>query len=156
MESFYVCQECGEEGIPVKSPCPECGAVQVVSGVTRTTSWKPEKGWLGKLEEKIPKNAQGDPAFASLGIQGYEDGQYAEDEILSVFTPQQIVHLVNQQLYSLLYQRESHRKRAAAEAETLGPLKKKVKELFGVSYLKATEQQLKEAFDVLAKSKERE
>jgi len=95
------------------------------------------------LEEKIPRTKDGDPGFERLGAEDIvASGEQDPRSILGVFTEEQIVHLINSQLYSLLYQRETHRKRAAAERETLGPVKAKVKELFGVSYLKATDEQL--------------
>jgi hypothetical protein len=55
--------------------------------------------------ERVPRNAGGDPAFTTLG------------EILQVFSPEEVVILVNRELYRELYAREGHaRRRARAQA----------------------------------------
>lgn len=104
--------------------------------------WKPTKGWLTELNDRIPK-MNGDPAFADLRP---ENSRFARNTVLEVFTEEQIVYLVNKALYALTYQREHHKKRAAKEQEVLGPLKKRVRQLFGVSYLNATDEQIAKAF----------
>jgi hypothetical protein len=90
-------------------------------------------------DRDIPRTKDGDPAFEKL------------EELQKVFSPEEIVALVNRQIYQMEYQRNVHRDRAREEREKLAPLKKKVKEMFGVSFIKATDKQLDEA---LAKLKE--
>lgn len=107
--------------------------------------WKPTKGWLTELNDRIPK-MNGDPAFADLGLAGFGTNKFEKGDVLGVFSEEQVVYLVNKALYALTYQREHHKKRAAKEQEVLGPLKKRVRQLFGVSYLNATDEQIAKAF----------
>lgn len=79
---------------------------------------------------QIPRNAQGDPAFGRI------------EDVFSVFTPEEIVALVNRQLYQMEYQRTVHRNRAAQEREQLKPIKDKYKAMFGKPFTKATDQEL--------------
>jgi hypothetical protein len=53
---------------------------------------------------------------------------YPEDiAVLTVFTPDEVVELVNRALYQLEYQRESHRKRGQAERDKMKALKEALK-----------------------------
>lgn len=116
---------------------------------TNETVWRPSKGWLG--DKKIPKNKDGNPVFETLGCEKNQYDLSSPTSVLAVFTSDQVVYLVNKALYQLEYQRETHRKRAAEEQEVLGPIKKKVRELFGVSYLRATESQVRLAIEAVRK-----
>ncbi len=121
--------------------------------MTDTTGWKPERGWLTGL--KIPLNAAGDPAFKVLSTQDdLTSNKQNPDAVLAVFTPEQVVYLVNKQLYALAYQRETHKQRAQDERDLLAPLKAKFKELFGGSWAKATEEQVQACVDALKRDKE--
>lgn len=99
--------------------------------------FKPTKGWLG--QKQIWRNGSGDPDFTNM------------EQLKAVFTEAEIVYLVNKAVYFLEYQREHHKKRAAEEREALAPVKRKLKELFGVSWLKATEEQQREAVEAVRK-----
>ena len=115
--------------------------------------FKPNKGWL--QDKVIPVDANGDPAFRELGIAGFGTSECSSEEVLGQFTPEQVVYLVNKQLYALTYQREFHKKRAARETELLAPVKAKLKELYpGVSWIKATEEQQRAAVDAVRKDQE--
>lgn len=95
------------------------------------TRFRPVKGWLGA--KVIPRTTAGDPDFKTMG-QVYEQ-----------FTAAETLYLVNRALYAITYQNDYHRKRAADEAQLIGPVKRKVRELFGVGFDKATDEQLKQA-----------
>lgn len=111
--------------------------------------FKPKKGWLG--EKRIPLGPTGDPEFKVLQAKE-ESLQFCS--VLAQFTEEEVVYLVNKQLYALGYQREVHRKRAQAEAEFWAPVKEMVKKKFGVSWLKATEEQVKWAVEWLKEERE--
>ena len=68
-----------------------------------------------KLKEKlIPRNGKGDVAFKLLSyttIVGDVVDPTRQPSVLNVFTPDEIVELVNRALYQIEYQRESHKKR---------------------------------------------
>ncbi len=108
--------------------------------------FRPTKGWLGA--KQIPRNKEGDPAFYQV------NGTAENPGVNDVFAPDEIVYLVNKAIYQLEYSRTYHNDRAKAEADRLKPLKDKVKELFGVSWMKATEQQVNRAMDALRKEAE--
>lgn len=117
--------------------------------------WQPSKGWL--QDKKIPLDKDGDPDFHLLDYT--QRKQYGDDPlpcVLDVFTPEQVVYLVNKQLYGLLYQKDHHRKRAAAEREALAPVKLKLKQMFGVAWIKATPQQMTAAIDAVKEDNNRE
>ena len=104
-------------------------------------SFRPGKGWLSNRE--IPLSAGGDPNFGTM------------EELKKVFSEAELVYLVNKQLYALNYQRETHRKRAAEERELLAPVKAKLKELFGVAWIKATEEQQRGALKAVQEDRAR-
>jgi hypothetical protein len=87
----------------------------------------------------IPRNQSGDPCFTSL------------ETVLTTFTPDEIVAMVNRYLYQFEYSKIAHRNRAQRQREQTAPLRKRVKEMFGVSWLRATEQQIQKATESLAK-----
>lgn len=119
--------------------------------MSQNAKWVPKKDWLLELDQKIPRNEAGDPAFEDLG---YPESPNAHC-LRQVFTEPQICYLVNKALYALEYQRVHHRKRAQEERDVLGPIRKKVKEMFGLSsYLNATEEQLMRAAKALKEEKE--
>jgi hypothetical protein len=91
---------------------------------------------------EIPTNAGGDPNFETI------------EEITACFDEQEVVRLVNKALYTMLYQREAHKKRAARERALMSPVKKKVRELFGTSFAKATEEQVEAALKACKSEKE--
>lgn len=86
-----------------------------------------------KVHSQIPRDSKNDPHFSSL------------EETLSVFSSEEVVLMVNRFLYQMEYQRSWHRKMERDKQEKLEPLKDKVKELFGVSWTKATDKQIREA-----------
>lgn len=103
------------------------------------TEWKPERGWIKRLESHIPKTPDGDPAFLSLPA------------IREVFNDEMLVYIVNKYLYAQLYNREYHQNRAREERAVLKPIKAKVHELFHVSYLNATTEQIQAAITAVRK-----
>lgn len=79
---------------------------------------------------EIPRNEGGDPAFQRM------------EQVFEVFTAEEIVALVNRQLYQMEYQREVHRKRSQQERDQLKPIKELYRELYGKPFTKATEKEL--------------
>jgi hypothetical protein len=61
----------------------------------------------------VPLDRNGDPAFQTLGVMGALGDKRDEFAVMSVFTPAEIVHLVNKALYGMKYQRETHAARRA-------------------------------------------
>jgi hypothetical protein len=58
--------------------------------------------------DKIPYDNNGDPAFENL----FPRSDVKDDvAVASVFTYEEIVHLVNKALYTMKYQRETHANR---------------------------------------------
>lgn len=101
------------------------------------------------LNRKIPKNEKGDPHFKSLSHSvewdrvGGTANCSSEDAVLSVFSPEEVVVMVNRFLYQQEYQREFHRRMERRKTEETAPLKKLVKEMFNLrSWSKATPEQL--------------
>ena len=108
---------------------------------------------LKAVEDKIPRNEVGDPAFQFLRI---ADDQRAINgnpvAIMDLFTPEQVIALVNRQLYQMEYQFASHKRRYAEEKEQRELIKRALKMVApGVSLAKATDDQLKQAAVVALK-----
>lgn len=99
---------------------------------------------LKELEEKIPRNKAGDPAFEVLYHEDLpEDLHEQPNAVLTVFTQPQVVALVNRALYQMEYSRKAHRDRSQRERDLMAPLKVLLKELHpGTSWINATEEQL--------------
>lgn len=109
----------------------------------------------------IPRRG-GDPAFKILQCEGTpETSTIAQKEgdldagvfkaVLDVFTPEEVVELVNRALYQLEYQHNAHRVRGQRQRDAERLLKQKVKELFHVSWMKATTEQVHKAKEALEK-----
>lgn len=98
----------------------------------------------------IPRNEGGDPAFEGLGVMA---GKYTTmpTDVLSVFTPQEVVELVNRALYQLEYQHHAHKVRGQAQRDREKRVKDKVKQLFHVSWMKATPEQIQRATEEVEK-----
>jgi len=111
---------------------------------------------LKKVEGEIPRSEDGDPAFTELGqtagLYSFpEDGTKA---VLQVFTPEQVVALVNRALYQMEYSRKIHRERSQAQRDAEKPVKEAFKRLFPTtSWANATEEQLKAAVAEVYKPK---
>jgi hypothetical protein len=113
---------------------------------------------LKELEGRIPRSKDGDPAFQFLRIdpldrKGLEEGgtNMNTTAVLDVFTPEQVVALVNRALYQMEYSRESHRVRSQKLRDQEKPVKEAFKRLYPTtSWVNATEEQItnavKEAF----------
>lgn len=73
---------------------------------------------------ELPRDVKGDVKFQFLRIAD-EDRTVNNNPIaiMDVFTPDEVVELVNRALYQLEYQRESHRKRGQAERDRMKTLK---------------------------------
>lgn len=81
----------------------------------------------------IPRTETGDARFLQLGEslkpeERNTGGDLAPPTLLDIFTPNEIVELVNRALYQLEYQRESHRKRGQAERDRMKALKEALKQ----------------------------
>lgn len=99
---------------------------------------------LKKVEDRIPRNAAGDPAFEYLGA--LEDVPNGPTTILEVFTPIQICALVNRALYQMEYSRKVHRERSQEIRDREKPVKEMFKQMFpGTSWANATEEQIRAA-----------
>jgi len=110
---------------------------------------------LKKVEGEIPRTKDGDPAFEVL-----DDSHLTLAErqgkitVLEVFTPQQVVALVNRALYQMEYSRKIHRERSQAQRDAEKPVKETFKRLFpATSWANATEEQLKAAVAEVYKPK---
>lgn len=98
------------------------------------------RGFVIDFKRKvIPLNASGDPSFPDL------------PGILTEFTPEEVTFMVNRYLYQVDYQRRVHRQRTREEAENLKPIKERVREMYGVSYTQATEEQIRKAAESLGR-----
>jgi hypothetical protein len=107
---------------------------------------------LKKVEGLIPRNSQGDPAFSYLGNES--NSPRDNNSVLTVFTPEQIVALVNRALYQMEYSRKIHRERSQAQRDAEKPVKEAFKRLFPTtSWAQATEEQLKAAVQEVYKPK---
>ena len=89
----------------------------------------------------VPMSEQGDPAFTLL------------EDVLLQFTPEEVVAMVNRYLYQAYYSRQIHKERAKAETARQAPLRRKIREMFGVAWIKATDEQIRKATEQLAKEK---
>lgn len=99
-----------------------------------------------KIELKgrtIPRKPNGDPGFRTL-----------EGDVLNVFTPNEVVELVNRALYQMEYQRSAHKERGQRVRDAERALRDKVKQMYRVSWLKATPEQIAEARKALEKGEE--
>lgn len=101
----------------------------------------------------IPRDEKGDPAFTHLYNDEFDKGPYTGPldlrSLLLQFSAEEIVQMVNRYLYQQEYQRVAHRNRARTEAEALAPLKAALLKLFGVSHLKATDEQIQAAVEAV-------
>jgi hypothetical protein len=100
----------------------------------------------------IPRNASGDPAFRFLEETDEDAASYNGPTVLNVFTEQEVVELVNRALYQLEYQHEAHKTRGKRVREEERAIRLKVKELFHVSWMKATPEQVKRAREEVEKA----
>jgi len=99
----------------------------------------------------IPRNAQGDPAFTRLQQDDTWDPQDGPIPVMNVFTPQEVVELVNRALYQLEYQHNAHKVRGQRLRDRERLIREKVKELFHVSWMKATPEQVAKAREEVEK-----
>lgn len=113
-----------------------------------------------KLEGKtLPRNKAGDPEFLQLGEflkpeERNPKGDLVPPTVLDLFTPEEVVTLVNRQLYAMEYQRKVHRQRAQDERDKWAPIKAIYKEKFGGSFAKATEKEIVECMEELKRRME--
>lgn len=99
---------------------------------------------LKERDALIPRNVKGDPAFPTLTA------------VQAVFTDGEIAEMVNRWIYQAEYSRVVHREKAKERYDALHPVKMKVRELFGVSYIKATPKQVEKALEEVKKEQEKE
>jgi hypothetical protein len=107
---------------------------------------------LKAVEERIPRNGSGDPAFTSLHPHDHQDEP--EFCVLDVFTVDQVVALVNRALYQMEYSRTSHRNRSQKLRDQEKPVREAFKRLYPtVSWANATEEQIKAAVQAVYQPK---
>ena len=100
---------------------------------------------LSKKLQQVPRNKNGDPAFAT------------EKSLHDIFGPDEIVELVNRALYQLEYQQKAHKKFVTKRNELEQPVKEKFKQLYPhQSWAKASLQQVKEAVQALKEEKDKD
>lgn len=104
----------------------------------------------------IPRNEGGDPAFRWLERKDTPQDmtEYERDNwrsVLEVFTKEEVVELVNRALYQLEYQHHAHKVRGQAQRDREKRVKDKVKQLFHVSWMKATPEQIQRATEEVEK-----
>ena len=116
---------------------------------------------LKDKQQHIPRNKAGDPAFQVLRnrlvADDYERQGADVDSLLAVFTPQEIVAMVNRHLYQAEYQQRSHLKYQQAIRDREKPVKEAFRRLYpGVAYINATPQQIDAAIREAARQKAEE
>lgn len=100
---------------------------------------------LKEVQEKIPRNAKGDPAFTSL------------PEMSAIFTHEQIVAIVNRWIYQAEYQQITHRRRAEEQQRLQKPVKEAAKRLFpSTSFINLTPEQLEQAIQEVVRGQKGE
>lgn len=103
---------------------------------------------------QIPRNKQGDPSWSRLGCEDLIDptagDRWEPGSLLETFAPDEIVVMCNRYLYQQEYQRTVHRQRERSKAEKLKPLIAKLRELFDVGPMEATDEQIEQASKALA------
>lgn len=101
---------------------------------------------LAEVQDKIPRNESGDPQFTNLCEEEYKvfhNLPVGDNSVLAVFTPTQVVAIVNRWLYQAEYQQVVHRKRAEEQRALQKPVKEAFKRLFPqTSFINATEEQI--------------
>lgn len=127
---------------------------------------------LAEIQERVPRSPSGDPAFEGLstyctGCGGLVISPDTVDNhkecsavggkivgsksVLDVFTPEQVVAIVNRWLYQAEYQQIVHRKRAEEQRKQQKPVKEAFKRLFpGTSFINATDEQITAAVKAAA------
>src|SRR5437660_6459552 len=111
----------------------------------RTTLKQDQRGQVidfVRVHNQIPRNENNDPCFRWLMNENWDhpedtdwpDPGPAVGSILSVFTPAEVVAMVNRFLYQMEYQRTVHRQRERSKSEELAPIKQKVRELFHIPW----------------------
>jgi len=119
---------------------------------------------LKAVEDKIPRNQSGDPSFSYLGNSIPQPNQVelplpgavatANPSVLTVFTPEQVVALVNRALYQMEYSRTSHRERSQKLRDQEKPVKEAFYQLYpNTSWAQATEEQIRHAVAEVYKPK---
>jgi len=80
----------------------------------------------------LPRNKAGDVQFTKLGIHEPKSDFFTPlpGSVLSVFTFDEVVELVNRALYQLEYQARAHAKRQRRQTEELAPVKRAAKRVY--------------------------
>jgi hypothetical protein len=106
---------------------------------------------LKRVENTIPRNKQGDPAFVALNVG--EASRFTNT--IAVFTPDEVVALVNRAIYQMEYSREAHRVRGQRMRDLEAPVKAAFKQLFpGTSWINGTPDQLEAAIRKVKEEKD--
>jgi nicotinamide mononucleotide adenylyltransferase len=115
---------------------------------------------LKELQERVPRTVDGDPAFHSITANDekwFHNVEVGDDSVLSVFTPAQIVVIVNRWIYQAEYQQQSHRQRSQEIRDREKPVKEAFKQMFpNTSFINATEEQIQAAIRVAYPPREEE
>lgn len=107
---------------------------------------------LAEIQHLIPRNKGGDPAFTRLINEFNEDPpEGTPPSVLMVFSPEQVVAIVNRWLYQAEYQQIVHRKRAEEQRKQQKPVKEAFKRLYpSTSFINATPEQIEAAIKAAA------
>lgn len=100
---------------------------------------------------RIQRNKVGDPHFVRLETPADD---ITQDAVLDVFTPDEVVELVNRALYQLEYQHTAHRQRAQRLRDAEKPVKLMVRRMFNVPWSKATDEQVRLAAEAVNRERE--
>lgn len=110
---------------------------------------------LSLKDRQIPRNKVGDPAFLYLLDVEFDGSPPLADSmsaLLAVFSPSEVVELVNRSLYQLEYQARSHEKRRLERESLERPVKEMFYQLYPKqSYAKATDEQLQTCMEEIRK-----
>ena len=108
-------------------------------------------------DRKIPRNTEGDPDFCCLDQDHADDKKCdcTQDDnrlcVNEVFSPEEVVEIVNRYLYHATYQKEYHKKSQARQLALNKLLNATLRDMFGITQAKATPQQIQQAVERMAK-----
>lgn len=105
---------------------------------------------------KIPRDAQGDPAFAYLRNDSATafDSKEKGPGVFDTFTSDEVCLIVNRYIKFQEASALTHKKLAQRTRDKWAPIKQQVHKMFNVSFAKATDGQITQAIEQLAKERE--
>lgn len=114
-----------------------------------------------KIELKgrsIPRDKTGDPTFLQLGEflkpeERNPKGDLAPQTVLDVFTPEEVTIIVNRYIKFQEASALTHKKLAERNRARMKPINDKIREMYGKSPSKATNEEIAAAIEMLVKEK---